>query len=120
MARELGKVREVVLLGSAARTTSGNSAGDDFGLNYDEAQFFLDVTAASGTSPTLDAIIQVSPDEGVTWYDLATFTQAVAVTAQMLRELNIGSRLRVAWTIGGTSPSFTFEVRAVFKRRGKE
>ncbi len=101
---------------SAARTTSGNTAMlvDTSALGTPRAiRAQLNVTAASGTTPTLDVAIQDSVD-GVNWNTVASFTQATAVTRQVINIITattpIAPYLRVTWTIGGTTPSFTFAV----------
>lgn len=70
------------------------------------ARLVLDVTAASGTSPTLDVVVQTSRD-GVTWYTAGTFTQATAVVTRRL-VCPIDRFVRAQCTVGGTTPSFTF------------
>lgn len=96
---------------SAARTTTGTS-GIIGGTPPTEAlRAQLEVTAASGTSPTLDVIIQDSLDGGVTWNTVGTFTQATAATRQVINITTpFAPLLRVSWTIGGTTPSFTFAI----------
>lgn len=106
------------LAASAARTTSGQSSGVDVGP-FDEAILLLNVTAASGTSPTLDIKIQTSHDNS-DWYDTGTaFTQITATSKpSALKVTNFGKYVRAAWTIGGTSPSFTFSLQMVAKTNG--
>lgn len=70
----------------------------------------LIVSAASGTSPTLDAKVQHSPD-GTNWFDLMTFTQATAATTECKSHTGpIFERVRAVGTIGGTTPQFSFTV----------
>jgi hypothetical protein len=71
----------------------------------------LAVTAASGTTPTLDVVIEDTLD-GTNWNSVATFTQktAAAVQAVDITSVAFSDRLRVRWTVGGTTPSFTFSV----------
>lgn len=101
---------------SAAQTTSGNSSSNTTGGNYKTAVVTLNCTAFSGTTPTLNVKIQVSDDGGTTWYDLpnATFTQLTGTGSQAIQINTFGDTIRAAWTIGGTTPSFTFAVKAVF------
>ncbi len=70
----------------------------------------LAVTTVAGTAPTLSVVVEDSLD-GVTWYQLGTFTTATAVGGQVI---NIGKpfadRLRWRWTITGTGASFAFAV----------
>lgn len=91
---------------TASVTSSAVSAGD-----FPSFVAYLNVTAAAGTTPTLDVSFQDSPD-GTTWYDIpsAAFTQATAASRGRLVVTGVGPYLRAVATIGGTSPSFTFTV----------
>lgn len=116
---------------SAARTASGvgnaNTEGD-FGTRG--AIFQVDVTAASGTSPTLVVKVQYTID-GVNWIDLdTTNAQTASLTSTGRVQLKVYPGLtaaanaasnnalppthRLAWTIGGTTPSFTFATDVVY------
>jgi hypothetical protein len=99
---------------SAARTISGDSGPL---AGYGPAQTLraqLNVTAISGTSPTLDVVIEDSVDGGVTWNTVGTFTQATAVSRQVLDVPGpFGPLLRVRWTVDGVTPSSTFAVHWV-------
>lgn len=114
-----GQVEEVVALG--ARTASG-----DTGLlsGYGPVQRIraqLLVTAVSGTTPTLDVLIEDTLDN-VNWLTIAspdspyrgTPGMFPRVTAAGLWVMNLteffSDRLRLRWTIGGASASFTFGV----------
>lgn len=110
-----------------ATTTGAGLVGSD---SFSAASFFLNVTAATGTSPTLDVYIQKLLPDRTTWCDIAHFAQltgsaarsidmvsvANAVYTPALRTLaagsaisgDIGSTLRYDAVIGGTNPSFTF------------
>lgn len=75
----------------------------------------LHVTAASGSLPTLTVDIQDSADD-VTFVDILTFTQATAATSERKTVSGTVRRfVRAQWTIGGTTPSFTFST--AFARR---
>lgn len=96
---------------SAARTTSGNGAS--FNTNQaNSIEGFLTVTAASGTTPTLDARLETSVDGGTTWTTVAAFTQITAAGARSRVFGPLGDVCRWAWTIAGTTPSFTFSISA--------
>lgn len=100
------------LVTSAARTTSSNStAVTGFGANT-LLRCQLQVTAASGTTPTLDVVIEDTVD-GTNWNTIGTFTQATAVTRQVVNvSAPFTDQIRARWTVGGTTPSFTFSVLA--------
>ena len=125
---------DITLLASAARTAT--STGDEITAieHYSAARFSLAVTAASGTSPTLNVYVQTKTPSGH-WTDLVAFTQKSAagrehydhisatrdpyaeqdagLTAGQANDMLLGSRLRVKYVIGGTNPSFTFAVTMV-------
>jgi len=70
---------------------------------------FLIVSAASGTTPTLDLEIQHSADD-VTYATLLSFTQATSTTSEIkavASSTTVNRYLKVSATIGGTTPSFT-------------
>lgn len=86
--------------GSGITTSGGNVA-------------ILHVTAASGTSPTLDVIIEMDTNSSFTSpTTLVTFTQATAITAQRVENTTSTERyVRAAYTIGGSdTPTFTLAV----------
>jgi hypothetical protein len=101
------------LFDKAVKTATGNGAAVKLGAS-DKIVAVLDVLAASGTSPTLDVKIQESAD-GSTWSDLITFTQKTGVGREEKSAVpdNAKPYKRVSYTIGGTNPSFTFDVAEV-------
>lgn len=105
-----GGYREETPVASAARTTSADSGAlADYGAARGmRAQ--LAVTAASGTTPTLNVVIEDSID-GVNWATVGTFAQKTAAGVEAITLAGrFARRLRVRWTVGGTTPSFTFSV----------
>ena len=95
---------------SAARTTSGTGTALTGYGKVTAMRCQLNVTAASGTSPTLDVVIEDTLD-GTNWNTVGTFTQATGATRQVINiSAPFGDTVRTRWTIGGTSPSFTFAV----------
>jgi hypothetical protein len=101
--------RETVVA-SAARTVTGNSGtmGGYGAASTIRAQ--LNVTAASGTTPTLDVTIQDTLD-GTNWFTIGTFAQKTTAALEVINvTVPFADRLRVLWTIGGTTPSFTFAI----------
>lgn len=101
------------LVASAARTTSSNS-GIIYGLGPAESiRAQLDVTAAAGTSPTLDVVVEDTLD-GTNYNTIGTFAQKTAAGREVINITTpFSDQVRIRWTVGGTSPSFTFSVRAV-------
>ena len=100
----------VTLLASAARTATVTGTAVK-GLSAARLLVMqLNVTAASGTLPTLDVVVQDTVD-GTNWNTIATFAQATGVTREVIRLTTaFTDQLRVVGTIAGTTPSFTCEV----------
>lgn len=103
-----------VVVASAARTTTGNSGVLQAEPGASQIGLFVDITAASGTSPTLDLSVEwsadgtnfVAPEVGAD-----TFTQKTTTGRHVKAFSVVADTYRVVWTIGGTTPSFTFSVR---------
>lgn len=114
---------------SAARTVTANST--DFEIDptrFTGLMLFLDISAASGTTPTLDVKLQRKDPISTNYDDVpgGAFAQktttgtdtlvvypGVAETAnETVSDLANGT-LRAVATIGGTTPSFTFSLAAV-------
>lgn len=104
--------RNFTTVASAARTATGTSGALDAPEGFDLC-LSVAVTAVSGTTPTLDLTVEWSSDGGTTWYVADTsdaFTQFTAAANRVKRFTVKGSEYRLRWTIGGTTPSFTFSV----------
>lgn len=100
-------------------STNGTSLGFEAG-RLNNAVCEINVTAVSGTTPSLTPILQASNDNGSTW---KTVTQGNPITAAGRYELGFtgaqveavcpksstnATLVRFATTISGTTPSFTF------------
>lgn len=64
----------------------------------------------TGTSPTINVIIEGSMDEGLSWFQVVAFAQQTAVTATPVTATVAagvyGHKLRTRAVVGGTTPSF--------------
>lgn len=105
---------EHTVVASAARTATGSGAEYDLdprNFNYQqfEGRIAIDVTAVSGTGPTLTFRLQCKLPSG-NWADVYTSgsLSAVGRTTAIVQEPC--RTVRGDWTIGGTGPSFTFAV----------
>lgn len=132
----------VVLVSSAARTATANGSTLTIPI-ADVYTFVIEVTAVSGTGPTLDIAYQNSYDDGTTFQYMPfrssqftatrveefTFPQnmrnfsaegnQVAATGGFLcKNFILARKGRFVWTIGGTNPSFTFLITA-YMREGR-
>lgn len=98
---------------SAPRTATGQSSA--LRIYGDKINLFVDVTAVSGTTPSMTLTVEWSHN-GTTWFPAATpDTLGAAITAATKRVHTVdvkGPFARVVWTITGTTPSFTFAVHA--------
>lgn len=96
-----------------ARTATGQSPAFTNGGSTDVTRLArLKVTAASGTTPTLNVKLQKSSNNGGTWADDTgqTFAQLTAAGSEV-KVLTLAEDLyRYVWTIAGTTPSFTFSI----------
>ena len=103
---------------TAARTATGQTSGIDV-RDYDgDLVFVLDTTGGgSGSSPTLDVTIEDSADNSsFSALSGAAFTQVTASASAQTLEVsadNCKRYVRIKYTIGGSSPSFTFSVNAI-------
>lgn len=87
---------------SATATGAAVEFGDRNSLRLD-----LVISAATGTSPTLDVAVQTSPD-GTTWTAVAAFAQQTGAATVRKLFAPLDRFVRVVETLGGTaSPTFT-------------
>lgn len=96
---------------SAARTATGSSPAVEVGALAALRGLLLDITAASGTSPTITVAVETSSDSA-TWYTVGSFAQRTGVASERKSFSGLDRFVRLTWTIGGTTPSFTFSVTA--------
>lgn len=135
--QNLKKFRLIALTGVTATT----GVSTVFLPEFDISSLTLKVAIAnvSGSSPTLDLYAQTSDDGGTTWYDTQHFTQFTAATTNPVfgtitidagTNVNHGAvgsktvttgvgipqldrQVRLAYTIGGTTPTFDITVDAL-------
>ena len=98
---------------SAALTATATTAAftPTFGSCY---EINIPVTAVSGTTPTVDVVVQESDDGGTNWFTVYAFPRIT--TTGMYRSpklLLTGNRVRYVQTVAGTNPSFTRSVNRV-------
>ena len=107
----------IQLVGSAARTSSGDNHSSPIthAWRYREANFFLYCSAASGT-PTLVVTVETYDELSAQWFTVVAFTQLTAAGSEVKAvQFGLGKTLSVKWVIGGTTPSFTFQVNGILK-----
>lgn len=128
---------------TAAAATASTAAFSMGGLG-DSYQLVLNISAATGTSPTMDAVLQTSFD-GTNYVDLPLrYTQKTAAgVAYLVFKLGLGGNevaleqaaadtggtlakncifnpflMKVKYTIGGTNPAFTFTLTPCMLPKG--
>jgi len=102
---------------SAAHTVTANTAALTVPDGASKINIFIDITAVGGDADeTLDIAVEWSPDAGTTWHvpeTADTFTQLLQTAgAQALAKqfTVLAPTYRLALTLGGTTPSFTFAI----------
>lgn len=121
--------QEVTVFASAERTATANSGVMANQDRHRGVHLVLDITAAGGTSPTLDVKVQRFDALSGKWVDLtsAAFAQktaagtsdltiypGIAETANLSVSDVLGATWRAVATIGGTTPTFTFSLGACY------
>jgi hypothetical protein len=112
----------IAIAGTGARTASGNGAAVDVRELFGIGAVVLDCAAGTGTNPTLSVVIQDSDDGATGWASIsgAAFAQVTnAASSVQLIGLDLSAArrfVRASWTVGGTTPSFTFSVNALGRK----
>jgi hypothetical protein len=96
-----------------ARSSTGTGTGVQLGAVATGRRLYaaLHVLSASGTTPSITVRVESDDNSGFTTPTTqATFTAATAAGGQIIRASGpiTDNWWRVAWTISGTTPSFTF------------
>lgn len=105
--------------GSAVSTSTSVQPITNQANNYNGPMtVFLDVTTATGTSPTLDLTIEGRVSSSGAWTTLAPasgWTQVTSTTGTQARTYlgPLPGELRAKFTIGGTTPTYVASVTAV-------
>lgn len=139
MARNLLQPLIQTIVNSVAVTATGNSAVFSLPL-ADSYTFYTVASSVTGTSPTLDIVYQSSYDGGTTFVNLpwrhTQLTAAATLVLSVRMGLGVGevaseqaaaatggtlakpavppslTKMRLGYTAGGTSPSFTLLIIA--------
>lgn len=103
--------KDITLLPSASRTAT--TAGDWFDVgDAHTLRLLLDVTAASGTSPTWDVAVQTRKDASdASPRTVGSFAQKTGVASERKAFSGLDRQVRVNCTLGGSStPTFASSV----------
>lgn len=105
---------------SGTVTASSNSTATPLKTkNGKEAIIFLNITAVSGTNPTLDLTLKVYDSLTTQWHTFASFDQKANTGTDVgYVGYAIGEEMAVYYTVGGTNtPTFTFSINVGIKER---
>lgn len=114
----LDKLEALSFHPTAARTSTGSGTGIDMQTYDGEVVLLLDSAAGTGTTPTLAVTVEHS-DSLATGYTAITGAAFTTVTNAASQQKLVVSKdeakryVRVTYTIGGGTPSFTFSVNGV-------
>lgn len=123
-ASHINRGKQYTLKDSGAETASTTGHAKDTGDNGGSLYVFVNVTAATGATPTMTVVIEGSED-GSNWFTLGTVGAngyAVGTTATAPSNFTAVASTRAAFpamqyvrsrsVIGGATPSFTYSVTA--------
>lgn len=97
----------VALVPSGTTVTAGGTSAALPMPDQDTLRLTLNVTAASGTTPSMTVTIQHSYD-GVTWANHSAFAAKTAAGTERKVFPGLDNYVRASWAVTGTTPSFTF------------
>lgn len=108
---EVRNTQEITLHASQAETASGNTGAIDVSNNF-EGLLVIDITAVSGTTPTINFFFETQDflsGKYVAIPSVGTIAQQTGVATVAAATTNFGEKVRLRWVIGGTAtPTFTF------------
>jgi len=115
----------IIAAASALRSTNDVSSDIDVS-KYNHLLVFLSVTAVGGDADeTLDLVVQSKDPVSASYVTIATFTQCTQPQGAQVRFESIGPdtpnnevigvTIRLSWTVGGTTPTFTFSITVIGK-----
>ena len=114
----LDKLELLTFHATATRTATGSATGLDLQQYDGDIVLLLDSAAGTGTTPTLAVTVEHSDSLG-SGYTAITGAAFTTVTTTASQQKLVVSRdeakryVRATYTLGGTTPSFTFSVNAV-------
>jgi hypothetical protein len=104
-------------LGAGKTLTASNESREYPELgSFSKAIFLLDVSAASGTTPSLTVKVQGFNPAASKWHDVVTFAAQTAATGTVIAPQSSNLDFityKAVFTITGTTPSFTFTLVAI-------
>jgi hypothetical protein len=111
----------ITIVSGSVITATGQTASFDISA-YEALAILVNATAVSGTTPSLTPFLQISPDGGTTWFGTASGPAGgTAMTATGQQYIGVGANYlggvaRLAYTVSGTTPSFTITAYCMARR----
>lgn len=102
----------IPLQNAAVVTATGNSPQCVLPNSEGLVEVLIVASAVSGTTPSLTPVLQVSND-GVNWFTAVSGSAMTAVSNQRLACQSLAAFARLAYTVSGTTPSFTLTVNVL-------
>lgn len=99
----------LTLKSSGAVTANGSDAAVEVG-DRGAARLLLDVTAVSGTTPSMTVTVETSYDGSTNWQTVGSFAAKTAVGQERKVFAGLDRFVRVSQAVSGTTPSFTYSV----------
>ena len=114
----LEKLQLFSCVATAAVTSTARSAAIDLKEDDGDVSLILTSAAGTGSSPTLDVKVQDSDSSSGTYGDLsgAAFTQVTdSASMQVITFCKDEAKryIKIVQTVGGSTPSFTFNINAI-------
>lgn len=106
-AAALARVDAVDLSPASAVAVTGAGNAIEMGGNG-ILRLRLNVTAASGTIPSLTVSVDTRYDASDSWRTVGSFAAKTAVSAERKVFAGIDRQARISYVVSGTTPSFTF------------
>ncbi len=100
---------DVTLASASVVTATGTTTAVEIG-DKGTLRLLLTTASVTGTSPTLDVAVQTSYDGSTGWTTVASFAQKTTATTERKQFTGIDRFVRLSYTVGGTTPSFTVTV----------
>lgn len=112
---QIRSCKEFPLHVSAARIVSGSAPITAVVGDYAEGLLDIDISAVTGTTPS--TIFRLETKIKGRWRTVPGSTSAAqtGVGSVTLPITNFGDEVRLAWTMTGTTPSFTFDSSFIAK-----
>lgn len=99
-------------------TATSDTSATPVITRYDkEGIFYLDITAVSGTNPTLAVTLKTYDPVSAKWYDLASFDSKTGTGSDVgYVEYGLNNKVAAFFVIGGTdTPTFTLTLSVHLK-----